>query len=40
VTKKKIDRGPTHDSSYKLLYSRTAMVGDLLQGFIPGTWIN
>jgi len=33
VTKKKTDPGPTHDSSYKLLY---IPIGDLLQGFIPG----
>ena len=34
------DRGPTHGSSYKLLYSHVAMVRDLLQGFIPGAWID
>jgi len=34
------DRGPTHDSSYKLLYSHVAMVRDLLQGFVPGAWID
>ncbi len=39
MTKKETDRGPTHDSSYKLLYSHVAMVGDLLQGFIPGAWV-
>ncbi|WP_141699183.1 Rpn family recombination-promoting nuclease/putative transposase, partial [Candidatus Thiosymbion oneisti] len=38
--KQETDRGPTHDSSYKLLYSHVAMVSDLLQGFIPGTWID
>ena len=32
--------GPTHDSSYELLYSHVAMVSDLLQGFIPGAWID
>jgi len=37
VTKKKTDPGPTHDSSSKLLY---IPIGDLLQGFIPGAWIN
>jgi len=39
-TPTKVDRGPTHDSNYKLLYSHVAMVSDLLQGFIPGAWIN
>jgi len=44
VTKKStsapVGHGPTHDSSYKLLYSHVAMVSDLLQGFIPGTWVD
>lgn len=35
-----VGHGPTHDSSYKLLYSHVAMVSDLLQGFIPGTWVD
>lgn len=35
-----VGRGPIHDSSYKLLYSHVAMVSDLLQGFIPGAWVN
>lgn len=32
-------RDPSHDGSYKLLYSHAAMVRDLLQGFIPGEWL-
>ena len=28
-------RDPSHDGSYKLLYSHAAMVRDLLQGFVP-----
>lgn len=35
-----VGRGPIHDSSYKLLYSHVAMVSDLLQGFIPGAWVD
>lgn len=35
-----LGRGPIHDSSYKLLYSHVAMVSDLLQGFIPGAWVD
>lgn len=35
-----VGRGPIHDSSYKLLYSHLAMVSDLLQGFIPGAWVD
>jgi hypothetical protein len=32
-------RDPSHDGSYKLLYSHAAMVRDLLRGFIPGEWL-
>ena len=32
-------RDPSHDSGYKLLYSHTAMVRDLLRGFVPGAWV-
>ncbi|MCB2263125.1 MAG: Rpn family recombination-promoting nuclease/putative transposase, partial [Candidatus Thiosymbion ectosymbiont of Robbea hypermnestra] len=39
MTKKETNRGPTHDSSYKLLYSHTAMIEDLLRGFVPETWV-
>ena len=28
-----------HDSGYKLLYAHTAMVRDLLRGFVPGEWV-
>lgn len=33
------DRHPTHDSGYKLIYSHAEMVRDLLQGFVPATWL-
>ena len=29
----------THDSGYKLLYAHSAMVRDLLRGFVPGEWV-
>lgn len=32
-------REPSHDSGYKLLYSHSAMVRDLLRGFVPGAWV-
>lgn len=32
-------RDPSHDGGYKLLYSHSAMVRDLLCGFVPGAWV-
>ncbi len=29
----------THDSSYKLLFSKPRMVEDLLRGFVPQPWV-
>ena len=28
-----------HDASYKLLFSHAEMIKDLLQGFVPQSWV-
>jgi predicted transposase YdaD len=32
-------KSPTHDTSYKILFSCPEMVRDLLRGYVPGDWL-